>query len=287
MKKAPQHHHIFVIKSCLKSPESSRSTGYQVETENSSWMRQCGDEYLVDDETLPYEIATMAVTTKKEVRFAKLARCKATLALEQFTKQEYRDTWYSRRELRALNRRSERTSDDDGCEVTSDDDDDANDIYPQSSPPAFSCSRQSKPSALACHLPTSKGSRTSSLTLRGRTNQPSAKPISSSEDRARLMGLTTYTTHPPPSVSTHKTKIFPNSSSGVVNSGQEEDLDPEEEEDWVKNEPRAFSARNRQSSSIFCYMKQKIKRRSASIMPNKNNFDMTSGASIVTCARRE
>ena len=171
MKKEPQHYHILVIKSCLKSPESSPSLRYEAETEHSSWTHQRGDDdCLVVGETIQDDLATMAVTTKKKVRFANVARCKATLALKHITKQEFRDTWYSRKELRAMYR---------AREVACSEDEDTDVMYHQSKPPSFSYSRRTNAPAAVWPLATSRDNNaTSPRCVRvARTSPPPANQL--------------------------------------------------------------------------------------------------------------
>jgi hypothetical protein len=111
MRKQPQHHHLPVIKSCLKLDQQLewKHQGDEDDTANLSWS-QFGDSL---DFTAFQDCLTSTTTTTKtpkKVVFGGKARQKTTISLSQYTEKEYYNTWYTAEELDRMQQRRFRSS---------------------------------------------------------------------------------------------------------------------------------------------------------------------------------
>ena len=104
LKKQPNHHHVFVTKSCLK-----RQGEIEEETSHSSFSHGCGGGGGEEEEDTSFDVLFFAspedvalmkpMITKKKVAFSGKATRKATLAISEYTQDEIFKSWYSRHEL--------------------------------------------------------------------------------------------------------------------------------------------------------------------------------------------
>ena len=243
-----KHHDRLVNKSCLKYSASSRLVpGHLDETENSSWNQS--SDVLGKTLAQTDDLAVITITTEKKVHFAKKASCKKTITLEQFTKQEHHDTWYTHEELCAIYRTRAKVI---GENV--EEDHDADVMCRQRKPRASSsCPRRAESPAAPRHLPRR---RKWSAVLTSSASKAS-KPIKegSTKDRSRLMGLTSQHHH----WGNKQKQTLPTSCCSIVRCRHESPV--HEKFDGIKKES-TLSSRNHELSSIFRIVQKKLQLRS-------------------------
>jgi hypothetical protein len=253
MKKDPNHNHLLVVRSCLKFPSSAAGggggvAGYLDETENSSWSQSGGDDSFFLGESLQDDhLVATAVTKEKKVSFAKKACRKKTIALEQFTKQEYHDTWYTHEELRAIYRKSAASLDEkDDKDHNTDAGAGAYHDHQRSEPPASSsCSSATRGQAdqsPAAPRRLSSRRRKWSVVLTSSSNKSIQE--ASPKDHSQLMGLTTIV---------HRTRTASSMKEEQKQKGY-----------FIQEKEPTIPSKNRQSasSSIFALVQKKLQRQS-------------------------
>jgi hypothetical protein len=96
MKNQPQHEYICTKKSCFKKPKGLELPSQTQTEENAD---------AITHRDLQHSCGVTALQQRKTVSFGAKALRKKTIGLSEFTRDEFRDYWYTAEELKEINRR--------------------------------------------------------------------------------------------------------------------------------------------------------------------------------------
>lgn len=99
----PQHHHLSAKKSCLKKPKALEWQSKQTKNDDTTKAHHDHVNICCDDHIPSILVATMT-NQRKKVSFRGRALQRRTIALSEFSPDEFLNYWYTAKELNEIQR---------------------------------------------------------------------------------------------------------------------------------------------------------------------------------------